>query len=229
MFNKEFKVELCLIVWNEVGGCRTDIPNIDRELFSRVFAIDGGSTDGTIEYLKSNNIVVKMQRYPTYNGIFKHLAEEIESDAVIIYHPKGTISPKFLKVMLSKLESGNDMVVGSRMLPLSQNEEDFKLFRYRKWFVQFLALTGKLKWGRNRYFYFTDPIHGFRGLSKEFLKSINFKQEGVTADLEMIKHAYATKGNFSEISVIENPRLAGDTHFPAFKTGKALLKYLFRN
>ncbi len=229
MINKEFKVELCLVVWNEIEGCQKDIPNIDRDLFSGIFAIDGGSTDATVQYLESNDILVRSQKYPTYNGVFRQLSEELESDAVIIYHPKGSISPEFLKEMRLKLEDGSRMVVASRMLPESQNEEDFKLIKYRKWFVQLLAFFGKLKWGRGRNFYFTDPIHGFRGLTKEFLKSVEFKQRGVTADLEMIKHAYGTKGRFSEISVVENPRVAGDTHFPALKTGKVLIHYLLRN
>lgn len=229
MSDNESKIELCLVVWNEIEGCKADVPNIDRKLFSSIYAIDGGSTDGTIEYLESKAVSVRPQRYPSYNGIFKQLSEDLESAGVMIYHPKGTVSANFLEDMHSKLKSGSDMVVGSRMLPASQNEEDFKLIRYRKWFVGAIAIFGKIKWGRKRDFYFTDPLHGFRGLSKDFLKSIDFKEVGVTADLEMINQAYIAGGKFTEISVIENPRLAGSTHFPAFKTGKVLISYLLRN
>ena len=46
------KISLCLIVRNELEGCKVDVPNLPFSEFDEVFAIDGGSTDGTIEYLK---------------------------------------------------------------------------------------------------------------------------------------------------------------------------------
>jgi glycosyltransferase involved in cell wall biosynthesis len=44
---------LVLIVWNECAGCRIDVPRLPVDAFEEVFAIDGGSTDGTAEYLAS--------------------------------------------------------------------------------------------------------------------------------------------------------------------------------
>jgi len=47
------KVSLCLIVWNELLGCQTDVPNLPLDEFDEVFAVDGGSTDGTVAYLRA--------------------------------------------------------------------------------------------------------------------------------------------------------------------------------
>lgn len=52
------KVSLCLIVWNELQGCQLDVPKLPRDAFDEIFAVDGGSTDGTIEYLESQGIKV---------------------------------------------------------------------------------------------------------------------------------------------------------------------------
>jgi len=49
-------ISLCLLTWNEIHGCQQVIPNLPQGLFSDVFALDGGSTDGTIEYLTSAGI-----------------------------------------------------------------------------------------------------------------------------------------------------------------------------
>ena len=38
-----------------------DIPRINKSLFSQLLAIDGGSQDGTIEYLKNNGFEVVVQ------------------------------------------------------------------------------------------------------------------------------------------------------------------------
>eukprot|EP00828_Plagiopyla_frontata_P006252 TRINITY_DN12699_c0_g2_i1.p1 TRINITY_DN12699_c0_g2~~TRINITY_DN12699_c0_g2_i1.p1 ORF type:complete len:113 (+),score=22.78 TRINITY_DN12699_c0_g2_i1:3-341(+) len=51
-------VSLCLIVWNELEGCKKDVPLIPRECFDEIYAVDGGSTDGTVEYLESQSIKV---------------------------------------------------------------------------------------------------------------------------------------------------------------------------
>ena len=55
------KITLCLIVWNELEGCKIDVPRLPRNDFFEVIAIDGGSTDGTVEYLESQNIAVYRQ------------------------------------------------------------------------------------------------------------------------------------------------------------------------
>ena len=52
------KIALCLMVKNELKGCEIDIPRINQKLFNEVFAVDAGSVDGTVEFLKNNNIKV---------------------------------------------------------------------------------------------------------------------------------------------------------------------------
>ena len=56
------KISLCLIVLNEINGCRYDIPLLPKKNFDEIFAIDGGSSDGTAEYLETQNIKVYKQK-----------------------------------------------------------------------------------------------------------------------------------------------------------------------
>ena len=51
-------IALCLLVWNEAHGCQVELPKINFSHFDQVFAIDGGSTDGTIEILENAGIEV---------------------------------------------------------------------------------------------------------------------------------------------------------------------------
>ena len=39
-------VALCLITWNELEGCKHDVPLIDRTKFDEIYCIDGGISDG---------------------------------------------------------------------------------------------------------------------------------------------------------------------------------------
>jgi len=55
---REMKITLCLLVFNERSGCEVDVPKLRRDTFDDVYAVDGGSTDGTVEYLESQGIPV---------------------------------------------------------------------------------------------------------------------------------------------------------------------------
>ncbi len=212
---------------NESAGCSIDVPKIPRDLFHRVFAVDGGSTDGTVEILSENGITVYRQKTKGYNGAYLTAIHESKSDALIVFHPKGSIDPNSLRQMTLELSQGVDLVIASRMLKSSRNEEDDKILRIRKWFVRMLSLAAKIRWGLFSSGFITDPIHGYRGFSKEFLKSFTLRDYGLTADLEIVQAAYSGRKIFSEFPVQEFQRVQGESHFPAYRTGKLLIRYLF--
>ena len=221
------KIELCLLVWNELEGCQRDIPEIPK-IFDRIYAIDGGSNDGTIEYLESKGIEVIAQVRRSYNGAYLDALENFEGDCLVFFHPKGTINVDSLAKMKTLMFEGYDFVLASRLLKDSQNEEDVKVLRVRKWFVRTIAIAAKARWGARKKGFLNDPLHGYRGVSKMFAESLILNELGVTADLEMIKHAYTSNLLSTLFPVIETPRIAGDTHFPAYKTGKKLIAYLLK-
>ena len=222
-------VSLCLLTWNEIHGCEQVVPNLPQGLFTEVFALDGGSTDGTIEYLEGAGISVVRQQARSYNAAYIEAIAHFSGDAIVFYHPKGTIDEASLPLVHAELVAGKDLVIASRMLPSSSNEEDDQLIRHRKWFGQGLALAASMRWNRAHVPRITDPLHGYRGCSRSFTNGLHLRPSGVTADLEMVHHAYATGALVSEIPVDESEREIGGTHFPAWKTGKSLLGYLFNS
>jgi len=220
------KVSLCLLTWNEIAGCKIDIPRIPR-IFDRVYAIDNSSIDGTIKYLEQNGIEVIQQSSKSYNGAYRDAIRAAGDSAVVFFHPKGTIDVGSLNVAHTKMKNGIDFLLASRISRGAQNEEDHRLFKPRKWFVIFVALISKIRWGLGKNLYLNDPLHGYRGLSPSFYSDLALKSEGVTADLEMIRHAYKGKFASKTFPVIEIERASGSTHFPAVPTGRKILKFLF--
>ena len=224
------RVSLCLLTWNELPGCITDVPRLPRELFSECFAIDANSTDGTVEYLADQGVQVVSQVAPGYNAAYRQALEHFTGDAVVFFHPKGTVSPAVTSQLVGALKHGYDLVIASRMLSQSRNEEDGSVFPYRKWFGQGLGLAASLRWKGRQGARITDPLHGLRACSRAFANTLDLRDFGATADLEMVHHAYAGGYTYLELPVSESPRGAGSTHFPAFKTGRQLLRYfLFSN
>ena len=217
---------LVLIVWNEVEGCRLDVPRLPRGDFDEVFAIDGGSNDGTVEYLEAQGIPVYRQRRRSLNAAYADAVDRACSEAVVIVFPKGTIDPAFATECCRHLEAGYDLVIASRNLPGAHNEEDEKLFKIRKWGVMVLGLFAALLWRREGW-RVHDVLHGVKGFTIEAYRRMQISETGVTIDLEMVVRAYRLRLRRIEFPVREVCRPHGETKFSVWSTGKRLAAFLF--
>jgi hypothetical protein len=224
------KISLCLLTFNELVGCQNDVPAIlkIKDQFDELYAVDAGSHDGTIEFLKKNNIPVYIQPKKGLNAAYEHAFEKCATEAVVFFHPKGSIPAEDTLQFRKYFEDGYGLVIGSRIAKRAKNEEDEKLFKPRKWFVEGLALfTALLFWKEGKLIW--DVLHGFRGITVEAFQKMKIADPGkVTIDLETVARAYKKRIKRTEFPTSESPRLAGETHFKAWPTGVNLLKYLWR-
>lgn len=219
-------VGLCLLTWNELEGCKHDVPLLDLSKFDQVYCVDGGSKDGTVEYLESMGITVYQQEKKGYNAGCKEAGTHCNCDAFVIFHPKGTVPVEDTYKFREYFEQGYEFVVASRMCKGAHNEEDDKFFRPRKWFVLGLGLLaiiffkrdGKSTW---------DVLHGFRGMTVRAFNEMNISDYPMSFDIESCCRAYKKRIKRIEFPTTERPRIAGETHFKAFATGKKVLKYIF--
>ena len=99
------------------------------------------------------------------------------------------------------------------------------MWRPRKWFVLGLGLVSALIWRRKGPIIW-DVLRGFRGMRRERFHGISPLENGLSIDLEMVVRGYRQRLQAIEFPIEERPRLAGTTHFKAFRTGKLLLAYL---
>jgi glycosyltransferase involved in cell wall biosynthesis len=219
------KISLCLLVWNQVEGCRADVPNLPRDAFDEVYAIDGGSADGTVQYLESQNIPVYRQPKPGLNAAYVHAVEKSGCDAVVVFFPKGTLSPTILLSFRPLLESGYDLVIASRNISGAANEEDNKLIRPRKWAVLCLAALAAVLWKREGYFV-RDVLHGVKGFTKTAFKEMRVSDHGISIDIEMVIRSYRLRMKRTEFPVSETSQPFNETHFKMLPTGMRLVKYL---
>ncbi|BEI34791.1 hypothetical protein PHIN6_03090 [Polynucleobacter sp. HIN6] len=220
------KTTLCLIVWNELEGCKNDVPNLPLHNFFEVIAVDGGSTDGTAEYLESQGIKVYKQPKPGLNAAYVHANQMASGDSIVVFFAKGTLPTEDLLKFGPLFDAGYDLVIASRMLPGSVNEEDAYLLRPRKWAVIMLAYMVELIWRREGNI-IRDVLHGFKGWRRESFDRMKILDKGLSIDLEMVVRSYKLKFKRIEFPTKELPRGYGETHFKIWPTGKKLLAYLW--
>lgn len=219
-------VALCLLTWNEIDGVRHDVPLIDRGKFDQIYCVDGGSTDGTVEFLQEQGITVYPQQKRGINQACLEGVEHCTCDAFVFFHPKGTIPVEDTYKFRAFYEQGYEFVVGSRMMKGAHNEEDDKLFRPRKWFVLGLGLMAKICFKREGNTVW-DTLHGFRGMTVESFYRLNISDYDRSMDLEMVCRSYKFRTRRTEFPTTESSRLGGETHFKAFSTGAQVLKYFW--
>lgn len=220
-------IGLCLITWNELEGCKKDVPTIDRTKFEQVYCIDGGSKDGTVEYLREQGVEVYRQTEKGLNQAYIDGINFSKCDAVVFYHPKGTIPPSDTYRFRELFEDGYELIVASRMMKGAHNEEDSKLIRPRKWFVLGLGLLAKVAFKREGNTVW-DVLHGFKGVTVDAFNKMSISNQFTPSiDIELVSRAYKKRIKRIEFPTIEGKRMDGETHFKAWETGCKLLKYFF--
>jgi len=220
------KISLCLIVWNELQGCQTDVPTLPREEFDEIFAVDGGSTDGTVAYLESCGIPVYRQPKRGLNAAYVHANRMAAGDAVAVFFPKGTLPTGDLRKFRPLFEQGYELVIASRQIKGSRNEEDDRLWRPRKWAVRGLAALAGLVWRREGTWVW-DVLHGVKGWKRSAFERMNILETGLSIDVEMVVRSYKLRIPRVEFPTRETARSYGESHFKIWPTGKRLLAYLW--
>ncbi len=124
---------LFVIMRNEIKGLQTVLPRIKREWFDEVLLLDGGSTDGSIEYAESMGFKVTRQQSKGVLAGIKEGFKLIRTDIVLTYTPDNNMIPEKLPEILSKMREGYDMVICSRYLDGAKSYDDSMISGFGNW------------------------------------------------------------------------------------------------
>lgn len=220
------KLALCLLTYNEVECVSKIIPNLDTSEFDDVFAVDGGSTDGTLDVYKKYGIRIVPQTSRGRGEAFRLAEKSTDADAIVYFSPDGNEDSKDFKKFRPLLDTGNDIVIASRMMKGSFNEEDVSWWRPRKWVNNIFNFIANLLWNCSDV-YITDSINGFRAIRKGLVGD-GLKQDamGYTIEYQNTIRAFKRGLKIVEFPTYEGQRVAGGTKAHSFKTGVVFLKCL---
>lgn len=222
------KFTLVILTLNEIDGLRTIFKNVPIEKFDEVFAVDGGSTDGTVEFFKKHKVKILPQKSKGRGEAFRIAVEKAKGDVIIFFSPDGNENPKDLVKFIQFFKKDNyDIVIASRMMKGSHNEEDSEFFKWRKWANNTFNFMANLFFRRSGV-YVTDSINGFRGVKKNVFKKLNLDGEGYTIEYQMTMRAFKRRLKIFEFPTYEAPRIGGESYAKSIPTGIKFLKVFFK-
>ena len=224
------KIALCLLTLNEKESLEIMFPQIpspgENSGFDEIYAIDGGSTDGTLEFFKEKNITCLSQKNKGRGDAMLTAFNQINADAWIFFSPDGNEDPKDLSEFKKYFQEDYDLVIASRMMKGAKNEEDDNLFRPRKWANIFFNVLANVLFKRKGVWIY-DTINGYRGVLKKAVNVMNLTARDYTIEYQMTIKAFKNRLRIKEFPTHEGLRVAGETGAPSIPTGLRFLKRLF--
>lgn len=219
------KISLIILTFNERECLEHVIPRIPRDSVDEILVVDGGSTDGTIEYFQAQGMRVTCQTERGRGAAFLVAAREASGDALLFFSPDGNEDPADIPKFRALLEQGNDMVIASRMMKGAFNEEDVSWFRPRKWANQFFNALVNLLF-RTKGPWITDSINGFRAVAKQAFAVMQPDSTGFSIEYQMTIRALKKRLTITEFPTHEGARVAGVTKAPSLRTGLHFVQLL---
>lgn len=220
------KATIVVTTWNEVDGVRRMLPFIRDFDAEEVFAVDGGSTDGTVELLREGGVDVRVQKSPGRGAAIREGVFMARNEIVLIFSPDGNEDPSDVPKLLDLVEGGADIAVASRFLKDSRNEEDEVAFPWRKWANQTFTWIANSLWNRSHRM--TDTINGFRAFRRDVFERLGIDAAGFVIEYQMSIRAMKLGLDIREIPTREGARVGGATKAPSVRTGFVFLGFLAR-
>lgn len=173
------KVTLLIPTLNEIDGMKIIMPRIKREWCDQIIILDGGSTDGTIEYVKEQGYFVYVQKNPGIRQGYMEVLPYITGDIVLTFSPDGNSIPELIPELIDKMKEGYDMVIVSRYLGDAKSDDDDLITGFGNWFF---TKTINILHGGN----YTDAMVIFRAFKKDLIYSLDLDKEESYSTVEKL-------------------------------------------
>lgn len=206
------KVSLVIFTLNEIDGMKVIMPQIKKDWYDELIIVDGGSTDGTIEYAEENGYFIFVQKEKGAGSAFTEAIEKVTGDTVIIFSPDGNSLPSAIPLLIEKMKEGYDLVIASRYLKEAKSDDDDVLTAFGNWF--FTTLTNLL-FGTK----YTDTLVMYRAFKKEIVKNLGIETKTPCWGSLMLLRATKKKLKITEIPADEPARIGGKRKMRPFVNG----------
>ncbi|MFH1724409.1 MAG: glycosyltransferase family 2 protein [Elusimicrobiota bacterium] len=159
------KVTLLVPTLNEITGMKAIMPKVKKAWVDEIVLIDGGSTDGTVEYAREQGYRILHQKSRGITRAYGEALPHLKGDIVIAFSPDGNSVPERIPALIDKMREGYDMVIVSRYLDGASSEDDDRVTALGNW--MFTKIINILFGGR-----YTDSLVMFRAWRNGVVKDV---------------------------------------------------------
>jgi glycosyltransferase involved in cell wall biosynthesis len=211
------KTTLFLPVLNEIDGLRAILPRIRREWVDEMLFVDGGSTDGTLEYLEDHGYHVIRQKEKGLAAAYWECFAVAQGDIIIPFSPDNNSVPELLPQLIDKMKQGYDMVIVSRYRDDARSEDDDPVTGFGNWL--FTTLINVLYGGR-----YTDVLVMYRAFRKDLIQRLQLDvRKTPVLEVQLVIRCLKYGCKIGEIPGDEPKRLGGQRKMSVWYNGSTIL------
>lgn len=235
--DRGFRATLLVMTLNEIQGMKQVMPQVERSWVDQILVLDGGSTDGTVEWAREQGYEVYVQKAPGFRSAYLEVWPLIRGDVVVYFTPDGNSLAEAIPLLLDKIEEGYELVIASRYLQGAHSDDDDPVTGFGNWMFRTLTNLLLRRGGGPR---MTDPLVMLRALRKDLPQRLGLDRPEPFERLERIFRtrvdwiplmswrAMKTGVRWCEISADEPPRVGGERKLKIFQWGAVYLAQLLQ-
>jgi glycosyltransferase involved in cell wall biosynthesis len=220
------KVTILALTLNEYDGVRVILPQIQPSWYDQLLVVDGGSTDGTIEWCRDNGYQVYVQKRRGIRYAYFEVLPLIEGDVVLCISPDGNCPAEAIPAILDKMRQGYDLVIGSRYLGDAKSDDDDLVTGFGNWL--FTRTVNLLHGG-----HYTDAMVIYRAFTRNLIYQLDLHKEesyalpeklfftNISWEPLMSVRAAKRKMKITEVAVGEPARIGGQRKLQVIRWGAA--------
>jgi len=220
------KVSILALTLNEIDGVRVIMHQIDRSWVDQIIVVDGGSTDGTVEWAREHGFEVYVQKKKGIRHAYLEVLPLVKGDVILSISPDGNCPIAAIPEILAKMREGYDLVIGSRYCGGSKSEDDDIVTGFGNWL--FTRTINYLHGGS-----YSDAMVIYRAFKTSLIYDLDLDREesyrlperlfGTVISWEplMAVRAAKAKMRICEVGVGEPPRIGGHRKLQIFRWGAA--------
>lgn len=228
------KVTILIPVLNEIDGMKKVMPFLKKEWYDQLILIDGGSTDGTLEYAQKMGYFIFRQQKKGIRNAYMEALKYTKGDVIVTLSPDGNCLLELLPELIKKMHEGYGMVIVSRYAGGAKSYDDTIVTGFGNWFFTFVV----------NFLYrvhYTDVMGIYRAYKKELIYSLELdKDAGYTTPERLFRtniswepllsvRCAKKKLRVAEIPGDEPNRVGGEKKLQVVRWGAAYLFQFIRD
>ncbi len=208
-----------------IGRLLAELRTVARSHTHETIVVDGGrdgpSSDNTVKIAKKYGARVLYDNMGKGSALIRGF-DAAKGKIIISMDADLSHSPNELRLLVSGIETGYDICVGSRFISGggSSDMPAFRIFGNKLFVVLVNAIYGTS---------YTDMCYGYRSFTRKALKKMKLSETGFGIETEINIKAKKANLKVLEVPSFEKKRVDGEGKLRSFRDGFVILKTILGN